>query len=210
MIRIFKNNYDYVDFITSKKIIVGEIFCSNFIPSTFFPKDVIDYYFNKKEPLEKHKQVAEKLWKFGKSQLQMLAENKISLCFEMHSLKRMIEKGVIHEASSNFEVSLSIRIKVIDNIIKYLNKIDILMEPTPFVFRLIPPDNLILDVDRNKSEQTVQGLLIEDISAYKDFKNEFNRLVTKSHNLLSKELLSKELIDAKNYLQNGLIKKITL
>ena len=203
MIRTFKNNFDYIDFITAKEIKDGEIFCSNFVPSAFFPRDIIDFYFDKKEHIEKHKIATDKLWLYGKSVMKNLKEGKIQICIEFHSFKKFIEKGVVHEATENFEASLSTRIQVIDSILNHFNNIYFLPEPTPFVFRLIPKDIVVIDVDRNKTEQTIQGIVIQDTQIYIDFMEEFERLKKSSIAKLNKEKIRKTLTEAKITLKAG-------
>ena len=103
MIRTFKTNFDYIDFITSKKTEHGEIICSNFVPSAFFPKEIIDYFFNKKEHIEEHKIVADKLWQYGKSVLKNLKEGRIEIGIELHSFKKFVEKAIVNEESESFQ-----------------------------------------------------------------------------------------------------------
>ena len=92
MIKTFKNNFDYIDYITANEITEGEIICSNFVPSAFFPKDIIDYFFDKKEHIEKHKLAADKLWQYGRGVLKNLKAGKIQIGIELHSFKIFIEK----------------------------------------------------------------------------------------------------------------------
>lgn len=89
MIKAFKTNSDYIDFITSNEIKHGEVVCSNFVQAHFFPKDIIDYFFNKKEYIENHKTAADKLWKHGKSVLKNLKEEKIQIGIEFYSFKKI-------------------------------------------------------------------------------------------------------------------------
>ncbi len=202
MIKTFKTNIDYINFITSNKIIHGEIICSNFIPSAFFPKDIIAYFFNKKEHIDEYAIAADKLWRYGKNILTNLKEGKIQIAMEYQSLKMFVEQGIVHEATKNFESSLSTRIYVVETILKYLNQIYFLPEPTPFVFKLIPYETVIIDVDRNKTEQTIQGMVIVDKNIFRDFNNEFNRL-KKSSLKIDKQKLRKTLIQAKATLKLG-------
>ena len=210
MIRTFKTNFDYIDFITSMEIVSGEVICSNFVPSAFFPKEVIDYFFDKKEHIEEHKIASNKLWQYGKSVLNNLKNERIQIGIELHSFKTFIEKGIVHEATKNFETSLATRIKVLDTILFHLNHIYFLPEPTPYVFRLIPHETVIIDVDRNKTEQTIQGILVQDKQLYQDFKEEFNRLKKCSINNVNKVKLRKTLLKARTTLKLGVQTKLHL
>lgn len=203
MIKTFKNNFDYIDYITANEITEGEIICSNFVPSAFFPKDIIDYFFDKKEHIEKHKLAADKLWQYGRGVLKNLKAGKIQIGIELHSFKIFIERGLVHEATQNFESSLSTRLKVIDTILNHLDHIYFLPEPTPYVFRLMPYDIVVIDVDRNKTEQTIQGMVIQDKQFYLDFKQEFERLKKCSIEKVNKDSIRKTLIEAKTTLKTG-------
>lgn len=204
-INIFKNNFDYIEYITSLPLRDDEVICSNFIPSAFFQKDVIDYFFQKKEYLDNHKLASEKLWNYGKNILKYLKKGKIQIGIEFNSLNNFIEKGIVHEATPNFETSLATRIQVIDTFLNFFENIYFIPEPIPYVFRLIPTNKIILDVDRNKTEQSIQGILIQDNQAYNDFKDEFERLKRCSINLIDKEKLKKLLIVTKLKLSSGVI-----
>lgn len=210
MIKVFKNNFEYIACLTSAEIKEGEVFCSNFIPSAFFPKDVIDYFFDKKEHISEHRLASDKLWKFGKLYLKELKKTKVYLAIEFSAIKTFVEAGLVHKATKNFEASLSTRQQVIDNILYHFENINFLIEPTPYIFRLIPPDVILLDVDNNKTEQTVQGLYLEDKSAYEDFKSEFNRLLYASSLEFNKDLFRRELIEAKSKLKAGIVPNINV
>ena len=178
--------------------------CSNFIPSAFFPKDIIDYFFDKKDFLKEHKLASEKLWKHGKLVQGKLKLQKMKVAFELTSLNIFLGKGLVHEAITNFEVSLLTRISVVEMMIQYIDSVVLIVEPTPFVFRLIPPNTVIIDVDRNKSSQTIQGIVIENETVFANFQSEFNRLVSVSEKLIDKNVLISELNKAKQTLRNGI------
>jgi hypothetical protein len=203
MIRTFRNNFDYIEYITSFDPQKGEVFCYNYIPSAFFPKDILDFYFDKKEYIEKHSMASELLWQFGKKFIRNLQCGNLEIAIEFDSFARFIETGVIHEATENFEISFSSRIKVIDNIIKYLDCIYFLPEPTPFIFRLIPLDTVIIDVKKNKASQTIQGIAIQDRAVYLDFMDEFIRLKETSKSKVSKGKLLESLECAKRNIKSG-------
>jgi hypothetical protein len=203
MIKTFKNNFEYIDFITSVQLTDNEVMCSNFIPSSFFPKDIIDYFFDKKESIPEHKLASEKLWNYGKQQQLKLKESKIKFAFEFDSFNKFLEFGLVHEASKNFETSLSTRIAVVEKMISVIDNIFLITEPTPFVFRLIPTETVIIDVDRNKTSQTIQGIVIQDKNLYDNFYDEFNRLTDLSEKLIPKTKLLDELVKAKQTLKNG-------
>lgn len=124
--------------------------------------------------------------------------------------KKFIEKGIVHEATESFETSLSIRIQVIDTILAHLTNIYFLPEPTPYVFRLIPDETVVIDVDRNKTEQTIQGMVIQDKQLYFDFMNEFERLKKCSLCNINKEKLSETLIRARTTLKSGVKTTLSL
>lgn len=203
MIKAFKNNFEYIDFITSIGPTDNEVMCTNFIPSLFFPKDIIDYYFNKKDYIPEHKLASEKLWNYGKQQQMKLKENKLKFAFEFDSFNTFLENGIVHESSKNFETSLTTRISVIDKMITFIDNIFLITEPTPFVFRLIPSDTVIIDVDRNKSSQTIQGMVIQDKALYENFHTEFIRLIELSQKSIPKTKLLDALFKAKQTLKNG-------
>ncbi len=210
MVRTFKNNFEYINFITSNKLLDDEIICSNFLPSAFFPKEIIDYFFDKKEHIDKHKIASDMLWHYGKHILKKLDIGKMQIGIEFNSLKIFLEKGIVHKATHNFETSLAARIYVIDKIILFLDYIYFFPEPIPYIFRLIPNDLVILDVDNNKTEQTIQGIFIKDKQVFDDFKNEFERLKKNSINLINKNNIRKSLIDAKVTLKSGAITKLQI
>lgn len=203
MIKSFTNNFDYIDFITKNELKKGEVFCLNFLPSAFFPKDIIDYYFDKKDHIEGHRQASDKLWRYGREVITCLKSKQIEIAIEFSSLKKFIEKGIVHEAISNFEVSIATKISVIENLISCFESITFLSQPTPFVFRLIPEDTIIIDVDRNISEQTIQGLFLQDKTTYLNFRKEFERLKKQSSIDIDKDKLKNSLSKAISILRTG-------
>jgi hypothetical protein len=203
MVEVIKDSFEYIRIITSQDIKTGEVYCLNFLPSALFPKDIINYFYHKKDYIEKHDKASVKLWNYGKKQLKKLEQEEVTIGVELKALQVFISNGIVHEASPNFEVSLSIRIDAIDQIIRNINNVFFIPEPIPYTFRLIPPNTIILDVAKNTSSQLIQGIQITDDQAYKDFQKEFERLQQISSNRINKSDLANKLIDAKSKLSSG-------
>jgi hypothetical protein len=207
MIHIFKDNYSYINYITKNEIICNEIFCTNFIPSAFFPKDIINYYFEKKDHIAQHKEASEKLWSYGCNVLKSLKQNKMEIGIEFDSIIQFIENSIVHKAFKKYEVSLPIKILILENLIEYSDNIYFFSEPVPFIYRLIPPDIIVIDVDSNLAQQKIQGIKLQDKFAYDDFFNEFSRLKATSHN---KDKILSILDESKMELKGGIRPKIKI
>jgi hypothetical protein len=207
MVHIFRDNYSYIDYITKNGIVSNEIFCTSFIPSAFFSKDVIDYYFAKKDHIAQHKEASEKLWQYGRNVLKALKQNNMEIGIEFDCIIQFIENSIVHKASKKFEASLPTKISIIENLIEYSDNIYFFSEPIPFIYRLIPPDIVIIDVDSNLAQQTIQGIKLQDQFAYNDFFSEFSRLKTTSYDKV--KILS-ILNEAKMKLKGGVRPKITI
>ncbi|MDZ7719423.1 MAG: hypothetical protein U5K72_11460 [Balneolaceae bacterium] len=140
MVKVIKDSFEYIQIITSQDIKTGEVYCLNFLPSALFPKDTINYFYHKKDYIDQHNKASERLWTHGKKQIKKIEQDEITIGVELKSLQTFISKGIVHEASPNFEVSLSIRIEAIDQIINNIKNFFFIPEPIPYTFSISPPE----------------------------------------------------------------------
>ena len=202
MVKIFDNNQDYINCYTALDINSGGVICTSYLPSAFFQKDVIDYYFSKKEPLNTHHQAADDLWDYGKKVIKGVKTGSIQLCIELEGITNFIEKGIVHQASQNFEVSFPTRLHVLEQLLVVADKIVVSNEPLPYVFRLVPNSIILIDVRFNRSSQLIQGMLIDDLPAYQSFALEFDRIKSMCMEN-NKEGFEKQIKSAISQLKNG-------
>jgi hypothetical protein len=76
------------------------------------------------------------------------------------------------------EVSFGVRREVLQALLAdaRAGRLFALGSPLPYVFRLHPPDGILLDVQVNTSDQLIQGIWLCDRKAYLSFEDEFRRL----------------------------------
>ncbi len=208
MITVFQTNSEYIRHIAHRDVVDGEVLCLDFLPSAFFPKDYLDYFFERKEHIEDHKEAAQLLWRSGKQYLKLLRTGRVQLGIELEAISLFLERGVIHRATSGFEATPAIRMSVLETILGYYNNLAFIVEPIPFIFRLVPPDEVILDVERNKTEQTIQGLSIKDRSSYDAFAAEYSRLKANGARTIHRDVLHAALLSAKGRIASGTASEI--
>ena len=143
------------------------------------------------------------LWKFGRRMLSDLGQGRIRIAVEYSALRAFVERGVVHKASSNFEATIATRISVLNTFLKLMDSIYFLPEPAPYIFRLTPPDRIIIDVDNNNVGQTVQGLTFNDSSSYVAFAEEFDRLAQASRLAYPLEAIIASLRNVRDNLTKG-------
>lgn len=73
----------------------------------------------------------------------------------------------------------------------------------PFIFRLHPPNGILIDVMVNQNQQLIQGIWIEDNNVYGSFQKELYRLITNTPLDGKSPLLNSKFIDAINQLESG-------
>lgn len=113
MVKIFITNNEYIDFLTSLSIEDGEVFCTIFLPSSFFPKHSIETFFKHKDRLPDYKKAVSRLWEYGKYVYRAIAKGSATLCVEINSLHAFCESGLVHNAVPNFEVGFPVRVNVL-------------------------------------------------------------------------------------------------
>lgn len=203
MIKVFSTNDDYIEFSTNMSISENEMFCLNFIPSAFFPKDQIQIFFQKREPLISPAVATEKLWKYGKKVMRCLQNNQVKIGIENNSLINMCNNGTIHDATPGFEIGYSARVFALEKMLQASRNIFLVRDPLPFTFRLHSPDEVLIDVKDNKHDQKIQGIWLKDKKAFEDFRCEFDRLENCAITKNNEENFKKEIQSAINSLKNG-------
>jgi hypothetical protein len=178
MDRVFSSVLDYVKYISALPIGAGEYFCYSFLPSAFFPKHIIDDYFGNIEALPHHKEIADLLWGCRRRSLRAFREGTLSVVIEHWALQRFIVDGIVHEARPEFQVSFAVRVQVLEEILRSPSCANVIVtrEFLPYGYRLHTPDTVVLDVQRNVSSQSIQGLLITDTNVFDAFLAETIRL----------------------------------
>lgn len=176
----FRSMDEYVRYVTTGKIVPGEVFCLSFIPSAFFPKEVVQYFFERKDAINSYRELASRLSTFGRQVIGALERKEIRIAIEYSALKTFVDTGVVHKAKPNFQATVPTRLHVLEHILAWLDNIYILSEPAPFTFRLTPPNRVVIDVDSNVTSQTIQGLAFCDLQAFGAFSEEFERLAVSS------------------------------
>lgn len=205
MVKAFESTEDYVDFLTKLPILEGEAFCLSFLPSSLFPKDSVQIFFERVEITNKPNSISSQLWDYGKRFMRAVESGQAELCVDKMALGNLCEKGIVHEASPNFEVSFAVRVQVLKNLLKMIkaNKVFVIEGPVPYVFRLHSPSGVLLDVTKNTAEQRIQGLWIEDIEVFKAFQKEFTRLKSTATSYGQGTALQAQITQAISCLKNG-------
>lgn len=206
MTRAFGSMSDYVDFLTSLPITRGELICTSYIPSAFFPKDAVAYYFERSDATPGARVITEKLWGYGKALMKCLEAGEVSLCLENEALQRLCYQGVVHEVVPRFEVAFAARVHVLKRLKRACahGRVALATSPSPFVFRLHPPSGVLLDVTHNLASQLVQGLWVDDPSVYEVFSREYERLTQTSAFTPSSNDLSNQIDRAIQSLRDGI------
>lgn len=178
MVRVFETNEEFVLFMCGLPVAIQEVFCTNYLPSSLFPKDTIRLFFERINVEQHYGVIASNLWEYGKRQRQAYLQGKATLCIDQSSLSSLCLSGRVHQASPQFEVSYAVRIHVLRLLqrIANANSLVVTNGPIPFVFKLYPPSGVLIDVNQNVTAQNVQGIWIDDIDAYRSFVKEFGRL----------------------------------
>ncbi len=204
MIKVFETNEEFVSFMVTLPTHVGEIFCTNYLPSSLFPKDTISLYFERIDPEERHNLITSQLWQHGKHQLQAYLKGQATLCIEIGTLHALCFTGKIHEQLPQFEVSYSVRVYVLEVLSRVVQAQSLIVtrEPIPYIFRLCPPSGVLLDVARNVARQKVQGIWIDDLNAYGSFAKEFERLKAEAASI-NDETLDAQIKTAIERLKSG-------
>lgn len=182
MISVFTSMDSYVDFLTTLPIVPGEIFCTSFLPSAFFPKDAVKLYFEQEGSVDNPTAISEHLWNYGKRVIQALENEVAILCIEQKALTNLCLDGTVHVSSPQYELGFATRIHVLRQIKRAAlkNTVFLTTQPLAFTCRIHPPNGLLLDVNTNVVYQKVQGIWLEDITTYEAFKLESKRLIQSS------------------------------
>lgn len=178
MTEVFSTMEEYVDFMTQLPMTVGEAFCLSFLPSAFFPKDAVQLFFQRNEPIKHSNQTTAKLWEHGKRLLRALESGNARMCIETQALVCLCAFGQVHEATPEYEISFAIRVHVLRQMKRASRRgaVSLIPGPIPYTFRLHPPSGVLIDVTRNVAEQNVQGIWINEPKVFEVFKLEFERL----------------------------------
>jgi len=200
MIQVFSTMADYVNFMSGLPFLPGESLSTSYIPSAFFPKDSIAYYFEHREVTSEAHEIVEKLWQHGKALLKALQVGKASLCIEGSALDALCSAGRVHEATPGFEVAFAARVHVLERLWKVYERgrLAFSQTPTPFVFRLHPPAGVLIDVTHNIPCQLVQGLWINETSVFQAFALEFERLKATSSPRLIGDAFEKAIVSLRS------------
>jgi len=178
MDRVFSSVLDYVKYVAALPVCGGEYFCYSFIPSAFFPKHIVDDYFGNIEALPHHKKIADLLWGCRRRTLRAYREGTLCVVLEQWALQRFIVDGLVHEARPQFQVGFPVRAHVLKELRTSPDGMNLMVtcEFLPYGYRLHAPDTVVLDVQRNVSTQSIQGLLITDTNVFNAFLAETIRL----------------------------------
>lgn len=168
---------EYVALIRDLPFEDGTLLCSSFMPSGLFDKDAISA-FVAREAGPAH--VTNMLWEYGKRFRRAMASGALTLLVEDAALQNLCRWGQVHEAAPHFEVGFATRERVLRSLLPFAGKEQVITicEEVPYVFRLQPPDGVLVDVRRNVMRQTVQGLWLTGTQVYAAFAGEGRRLAS--------------------------------
>ena len=123
MVKAFESIEDYVNFLTELPIQEGEVFCLSTLPSSLFPKDSLNIFFERIEATTKPDKISSQLWDYGRRIMKSVENGCVKICIDKMALNNLCEKGIVHEASLDFEVSFAVRVHVLKNLLK-MAKVD--------------------------------------------------------------------------------------
>jgi hypothetical protein len=178
MITVFSSIDDYVAALNGLPINDGEAYCVSYVPSCFFPKDSMRRFFHRYERAKNAEKVARALSDHNRRLIRALKNKTAKLCIESRAIITFCGSGVVHEATPAYELGFSERLHVLNEMKSTIlsHGIFITSEYIPYVFRLHPPDVVLIGVIRYVSEQKIHGLFIQDQLVYGLFQAEFDRL----------------------------------
>lgn len=191
-VRVLVGMQEFVDFIDELPTPEGGVICSTYLPSALFSKSSLGAFFTDRQDADVS-DVTQRLWKYSRKMLRYLSTGRCRLLIEERSLAAFINEGRVHVAVPQFEVSHRTRADVLGKL-RLLASDDIAIvspHPLPFVFRLVPPHGVLIDVAQNTTEQKVQGIWIEDNNAYEAFAIEAIRLTTDSKAMRGGDLVAR-------------------
>ena len=177
MITVFSTTKDYVRFLSALPDVPGSASCLTYLPSSLFPKDALTTFFSRKAPVAQPDIVAGDLWRTGKQRRRSLQARRDRVIVDSRALQAFCRRGLVHEATPEFEITFTVRAAVLRQL-RDLVSVDVLrVTPAivPYVYRIVPPAGVLLDVERNVPEQLVQGIWLEDQACCEAFTREFER-----------------------------------
>jgi hypothetical protein len=177
-VKVFRDMPTFVGVAAGLQVADGGIMCSSYLPSSLFPKDSVEVFFTQKQSLDGATEVTRKLWESGKALYRSLRSGRWKLLVEERCLISFVNDGLVHEGVPDFEQGHKTRIAVLRRIrtLAIADSIVVVAGPVPFVFRLVPPSEVLIDVRENLVSQSVQGILLDDLDAYAAFSGEASRL----------------------------------
>lgn len=175
----FKSMQEFINCISKTDFAPGEKYATSVMPSALFSKHYLTDFFSVFDRYPHGKEMASELWEYGRRFLSALRKGDLTICLEWVSLENFVIRGLVHSSNLDFEVSFAERVHVLRTLRPFVASQSCLFTDSvpPYLFRLHPPHSVILDIERNYPDQSIQGLLIEEPETYSNFETEFERLV---------------------------------
>ena len=186
-IRVFEDQKSYVGCATSLPVVSGTVFCVSYLPVCCFSKDTVATYYGSLNAHEGDQMLVDRLWDYSKRQRRAARTRSLKFVVEANALRRFCDNGVVHSATERTTVTYATRYLALEMMVELTeaSSLWITKGPVPYVFRLQPPDVVLLDVQNNVLEQRIQGVLLQDLGAFRSFQAEADRLAQDSHDQVS-------------------------
>ena len=175
---VFQSTDEYVSALTRLPTPPGGVICTTYLPSALFPKSALLTLFTRHQTSPYGNQTADALWDYGKKMRRYLSSGACQLTVEASALATFVNSGQVHAAVPQFEVTHHVRADVLSDLVSLARStaVTVTPGPIPFVFRLVPPTGVLIDVTNNTVEQRVQGMWLDNDSSFAAFSAEASRL----------------------------------
>ena len=179
MSKVFNTANKYIEFLATLPLEKGEMFCTSFLPSALFQKDIIENFYAKREAVADHKKATELLWNYGKKVRKAVSIGDVSLYIEERALVQFCKFGIVHDAYPDYQVGFGTKKIVLKSLKKISENGNVFIGNgvLPYIFRLNPSRGVLVDVINNTLEQKIQGLWLDEGVLVNAFLVEVERLI---------------------------------
>ena len=197
-VHILRTVQEYIKHIESvEETSIPTLVASSYLSSHLFSKNILIRYFSYelKNGNLSHK-IADNLWQRRKQIHSNIKFSKYYEIYEVEMFEEFCEKGLVHSQNPKLTATPKEIIEVISNMLYMLHKyplynIGFCKEVLPFIFIVKKSQSVTIDVRNNFAYQQIQGLVMEENNAIREFETEFWRIwnepstITKKENVIS-------------------------